>query len=271
METNTQEQSAKEITTIALYGDTKQFYAPSGYSYTIQEQNGDHDALLSNVGSSMAGDNYDNFVASIVIKTDFTTHGKLTIKEAGNLPSLDFAFIILQSRLHSLGDEIKFTFEWEAGKPIQYVDNLQQYLPDYKAHSDDELANLFMKNKLACPMYPERDKQVIEFTTLQQNKFRFSICTRNMEKKLLELAQEDLTINTKLSIRNLEQLQKDGEWIKVQSFKFIKAKEMRVIRGYLEKFDPNFNAVSEITNPKDNQKHTISFLELPDFFFPAEI
>jgi len=263
------EQTPKEITEVALYGDLKTFIGPSGHSYTIQEQNGEHDSLLSNISSTMSGDNYDMFVASIVIKTDLTTSGKIMGHDVQNIPSLDFAMIILQSRLHSLGAEIKFTYEWETGKPSRYIEDLKLYLPDFSLSAED--LELWIKaNPLSCPKYPNGNNPLVEFTTTKSNKFKFSIATRGIEKLMLGMDEGDLDINTKLKIRGLKQ-ELEGKWITVTNFQYIKAAEMRQIRGYLDKFDPTFNAVSEITNPVNKMKHTISLLELQDFFFPAEI
>ena len=60
---------------------TFEFIAPSGFSYTIREQNGEDEEILSNRADARNLMNITKFIASIVVSTDFTTSGHLLVKD----------------------------------------------------------------------------------------------------------------------------------------------------------------------------------------------
>ncbi|MFR4338542.1 MAG: hypothetical protein ACLT33_11415 [Lachnospira pectinoschiza] len=82
---------------------TFRFVAPSGYFYEIREQNGADEDILSNPVDARTLMNLTKFISAIVVKTDFTAKGKLSIEDALALPVNDRYAIIIQSRIFSLG------------------------------------------------------------------------------------------------------------------------------------------------------------------------
>lgn len=85
--------------------------------------------------------NLTKFIAAIVVTTDATPSGKLTIEDALNLPVNDRYCIIFNSRIFSLGDEVEFEYDWgkEGGK-VMYGQDLHEYLFDYsQVPSEEEL------------------------------------------------------------------------------------------------------------------------------------
>ena len=88
----------------------KTFTVPSGHSYTIREQNGGDDDILSSKVWLEKLMNITNFISAIVVSTDYTQSGKLTPEEAFTLPVLDRDVILIQSRIHSLGKDVDFEF-----------------------------------------------------------------------------------------------------------------------------------------------------------------
>lgn len=55
-----------------LEGRKLEFTVPSGYKYTIREQNGADDDILSNPVEAATLKNISRFIAAIVINTDYT-------------------------------------------------------------------------------------------------------------------------------------------------------------------------------------------------------
>lgn len=257
--------------TINLTGKTKEVVLPSGHKVTLQEQNGYHDELLSSVADATTGMGYNKFVADIVIKTDLTPSGKLTLADVNNLLQLDFATIIIASRIHSIGPELRFSFDWGNGMKKFYVENLEPYLLDYgKPVEEDPQMGSPDYFGLACPRYPNGKQREVELTLTSGKKVKYQLTTRGDELKLLEYDPEHLNINTKLRIRNL-QMEHSGNWVKVDQFRTFSSKDMREIRTSVNRNDPDFFGISEVQNPSTGERRQVSLLEVPDFFFPAEI
>ena len=142
---------------------TKEFIAPSGYSYTIREQNGEDEEILSNQADAKDLMNLIKFIASIVVKTNATASGKLLVKDVLTLPLLDKYAIIFQSRIFSIGNIITFEYDWggDTGK-VQYEQDLNDFLfEDYsQTPTQEELDN----KPDAIPYYPDpsqfRDREI---------------------------------------------------------------------------------------------------------------
>ena len=82
---------------------TFEFTTPSGHVVTIREQNGADDDILSNPADAATLMNLSKFVASIVVKSDYTQSGRLTVDQVQNMPTLDRYCILINSRIFSLG------------------------------------------------------------------------------------------------------------------------------------------------------------------------
>ena len=121
---------------------TKTFVSPSGKYYTIREQNGEDEEILSNEADAKNLMNITKFIAGIVTETDFTESGKLTIKDALDMPLLDRMAVIFQSRIFSLGDTVNFEYDWcEENDKVVYEQDLKEFLfDDYsQVPSNEEL------------------------------------------------------------------------------------------------------------------------------------
>ena len=95
-----------------LTGYNVTFTAPSGYEYTIREQNGADDDILSNPSEASTLINISRFIAGIVIDTNSTTNRKLTVEQAHMMPSLDRYAILIKSRILSNGEDLEFEYDW---------------------------------------------------------------------------------------------------------------------------------------------------------------
>lgn len=253
-----------------LLGKVKQFIAPSGYSYTIREQNGDDDDILSNPVTSKDLTNLSIFISSIVVSTDKTKNGKLTVEEAFDLPTNDRYAILFNSRIHSLGDSVEFTYDWgkaDGGK-VEYEQDLNEFLHDYQYEPTDD-DNLVKPN--AVPYYPlgKADKDILISTT-SGKRLMYDLLNGYGESLFVGLPLAERTKNKELIVRNLR-LEVNNKFEKVEKFNLFSVRDMQEIRKEVRTCDPNFTGVTEIENPITKQKVGINISDIPNFFYPGEI
>lgn len=166
---------------------TFRFVAPSGYFYEIREQNGADEDILSNPVDARTLMNLTKFISAIVVKTDFTAKGKLSVEDALALPVNDRYAIIIQSRIFSLGEEVSFEFDWgkEFGGKVMYGQDLHELLfDDYSVSPSEEEVE---KKPEAIPYYPMgkklRDHQIF---TSSGKELLFDCMTGESEKNLFK-------------------------------------------------------------------------------------
>lgn len=251
---------------------TKLFIGPSGTTYEIREQNGEDEEILSNEADVKNLMNITKFIAGIVVNTTFTESGKLTIKDALNLPLLDRMAIIFQSRIFSLGDIINFEYDWSDDKEkedkVLYEQDLKEFLfDDYsKVPSDEELE----AKPDAIPYYPDikqlKDNELILSTG---KVLRWDHLDGNGEIYLINLTPKERTRNSKLLARNLR-LQVDGNWDKVTNFRLFSVREMAEMRNEILSKDPEFLGTTDILHPDSNQVVKYPIMMAPTFFYLTE-
>lgn len=243
---------------------TFRFVAPSGYFYEIREQNGADEDILSNPVDARTLMNLTKFISAIVVKTDFTAKGKLSIEDALALPVNDRYAIIIQSRIFSLGEEVSFEFDWgkEFGGKVMYGQDLHELLfDDYSISPSEEEVE---KKPEAIPYYPMgkklRDHQIF---TSSGKELLFDCMTGESEKESIQVEQ---TRNTPLIHRNLR-LKVDDKYEKVLNFSLFSPRDMQEIRREVFAIDPIFQGNTEIENPKTGQTAKYFIFGAPDFFF----
>lgn len=248
---------------------TEEFISPSGHHFTIREQNGEDEDLISNPRDSRNLMNLTKFIAAIVVKTDFTNNGKLTTNDALNLPLLDRYFILMASRIFSIGNEIEFEYTWENGSKYSYTEDLNNYIfNDYSQMPTEEELN---DKPYAIPYYPERQEINNKVITLSSGKvISFSVLTGHSEQFMLGLPEDKKTRNVELLARNLK-LQVEGKFEVVQNFKNFSVKDMAEIRKTVQAFDPTFQGITELENPSTGEKINFPIMAAPTFFFPTEV
>lgn len=108
---------------------THEFNTQAGYKYSIREQNGADEDILSNPMDVRNLMNLTKFIQAIVVDTDFTPNRRLTVEDADRIPLNDRYCILFQSRIFSLGDEVEFEYDWgqEGGKQV-YGQSLSEML-----------------------------------------------------------------------------------------------------------------------------------------------
>lgn len=244
------------------------FTAPSGHEYTIREQNGADDDILSNAKEAATLMNLSRFIASLVLHTTATSTGKLTAEQAHKLPTLDRYCILLQSRIFSMGNIVEFSHDWgNQGGVIDYEEDLEELLFEYsKTPTPEELE----AKPNAIPYYPYRDQTKDIIVDLASGKqISFDLSTGESESYLISLPEDQRTRNSELKARNLK-LNVDGKWERVQSFHLFSLKDMAEIRKAIYAHDPVWNGLIDITNG-NGLGAQVSILGVPSFFYPEEI
>lgn len=253
---------------------TMKFVGPSGYTYEIREENGADEEVISNQAAAKDFMNITNYIAGIVVNTDFTTSGKLSPQEALDLPLLDRYVILIQSRMFSLGKEVEFSYTWPGDStPTYYTQDISELIfSNYKEPiSEVEKAS----KPFAIPRYDmaEEFKSIsykgYELTLDSGKRVKFDISTGRTERYTLLLPESSQTRNSELKARNLQVLV-DGRWEVVENFGYFTRKELSQIRSVLVNLDPLYMGLVEIENPKTGEKLDYPIFTTPNFFFPTE-
>lgn len=245
------------------------FVAPSGHSYSIREQNGEDDDILSNPLTSQNLMNLSMFMSSIIVDQNFYP-GKKTItpEEVLDLPCNDRYSILINSRIHSIGNILEFTHDWGSnlGK-VNYEVDLNDFVfnKPLSEVTDEELE----KKPEAIPFYPDY-KKTIQFS-IGEKEFEFDLITGRGEQYQIELPLEKRTANQKIKARNLR-LKVNNTFEKVSNFRMFSVKEMAVIRKTIAEYDPLFSGNTKIVHPSNPELvDYVNVLGIPGFFWQEGI
>lgn len=253
-----------------IYQRQLEFTAPSGYKYTIREQNGEDDDVLSNPSEAKTLRNISRFISSLVTHTDATPSGRLSLDDAHNLPALDRYAILFNSRIFSIGNELEFTYNWgeENGGEVGYIQDLEDFIFDYSQEPNEEM----LKEKpKAIPYYPMGKKNKdLEIITSSGKKLLYDLIDTSGESYLVNLPVDKISKNQGLIARNLR-VEIDGKYEKVLNFRIFSVRDMQEIRREVQTNDPVFEGLTEITNPITGEIREISVVAIKDFFYPGEI
>lgn len=250
------------------------FVAPSGISYTIREQNGQDEEVLTNVGAANRFMNINNFLQGIIVESSVKP-GKYTMDEILNIPLLDRQCILIQSRIFSLGNTLEFTYDWQGkdgkARKEEYELELSDYLLDYSKRDSITEEELLAKPD-AIPFYPTPIQDLnalLTFTLASGKNIRFHILNGHSELYIMTLDQNNATRNTDLFARGLE-LQVEGKWEKVSNFSLFSTKDMRELRKLVNANDPQANLNTDVEDPVTGVKDLVNIMGVPTFFFPEE-
>lgn len=264
-----------DATKLEMFGRTMKVMVPSGRVFTIREQNGNDDDVLSNPITMNDLTNIDNFLTGILITEE--VEGKetaVTLKTVTELPNNDRYFLLIQSRVFSLGNNLVFTFDWGAdnGGKVTYTEDLSKYLHDYTKPFPVKGDSDYFEYKI--PPYPANSDihSKFYFEVTSGKKFRFGLMTRQGEKWMMKLPAEELTRNSELRARNLEYLSGEGDaWVKVENFAMFSKRDLIEIKKAVTEVDPTYQFITEVENPKTGQIINHPMMTSSDFFFPVEI
>jgi len=254
-----------------VYGEVVSLITPSGCQVTIRQQNGDDDDIISNSVMSQDGTSINKFVSGIVVDTDITVSRKLSLNDVLAMKLCDKFFIILASRIFSLGNMLRFSYAWDnMNGPIEYEEDLTNYIWDYS--KEDFPFNPpdpgYFKYRIQPHKFGKDTSR--EIVLYSGKRLKYTFMNGYGEKYLLKLSPEVQSKNQELLARDL-QLMLDNKWVKVENFKHFSPKEMAEIRREVNDNDRSSELITELTNPTNGEKIPYLIVGTPDFFFPREV
>lgn len=252
-----------------LVSRTYEFVTPSGYKYLIREQNGSDEDILSNPLDVQNLMNLTKFIKAIVVDTDFTSTGVLTLEDVDRIPLNDRYCILFQSRIFSLGDEVEFDYTWDDIGKQTYGQSLSEML--FKDYSNSPSQEELQEKPHAIPYYPEIKKLTdYELVTTSGKTIKFDLLNGAGERYMITLPSDKQTRNASLIARNL-QLLVDGKWEKVTSFHLFSVKDMAEIRKAVSEYDPLFDGNTDVEHPHiPGRIDKYPIMLSPTFFFLTE-
>lgn len=268
----TDNKTPQEIAKELAYGKLLTFRLPSGYDVTIREQNGNDDDILSNNITSKDMSNFNIFIASLVVETNlpFATGGKLTSDSARKLLLRDKYYILIRSRIHSIGNELRIAYDWgKDGGEVEYTEDLNRYIWEYEKPFPVKGEEGYDKERIEPYIIPN-PYDVQEIILESGRTLRFNLFNGESELIMLKMPIEQITNNSEIKARNLQQLM-EGDWVKVESFISFRPKEMSQMKKLIRIADPSFRAMTDIENPTNGQVQVFPILSSVDFFYPEEI
>lgn len=260
----------------STFGNLAELLLPSGHAIVIREQNGNDDDVLSSFTKDDLDSNAINrFVAGIIIKNTYKwakTEGRMNDKDVLNIPLRDKYFIIMASRIFSLGDILKFDWDWKDGNNlVSYEQDLTGFLwnynKDFPFNPSDEG---YFKERIKPYSKDLTESSVRTFTLRSGKEVQYTLLNGNGENFLLKLPVEKRTVNAGLKARKLK-LNVEGTWQDVVNFSSFSPKDMADIRKDIETYDSQFDGIIQIENPNTGQVMDLPLMNIPDFFFPREV
>lgn len=252
-------------------GEKLSFQLPSGKMATIREHTAmDDDILtagLAKHGSNVMVKNFNNYVTAILTELDGKT--KVTVSDVENLPLSDKYYLILKSRIHSLGDEVMIKLTCpneECRAESEYTIDLNEY--------DQDLANPLQEYREADELRVrpiDIGEGYFEIELPSKRKVRLEYLTGKGENYVLAQSK---TGNLKASAEILSRFPKvevGGEWLEVKSLNVFSKKDSIVIKNAISAKDPQFSLSTEVKCEECGEIHTLPLILTKDFFFPEEI
>lgn len=255
--------------------------APSGHTYTIREQNGQDEEILTNSADVKNIMNITKFLQAIIVETSRKPEGKgLTVDEVLRLPVLDRYAIMFEARIFSLGKDMDFVYRWEmpdgTTEDIEFEQDLTEFLLPYEGilnsdYSEEAIENILQEKPNAIPVYPMRGQERDIIITLETGKkIKFDLLDGHAERYAVKLADNQSTRNAELIARNLH-LEVEGNFERVQNFSLFTRKEMAEMRKAVRSIDPVFTGTTELVHPRTNEVVNYPIIANPAFFFPEDM
>lgn len=258
---------------IQQHGQIKLLTCPSGFRVYIREQNGNDDGILSNVSLARESSAINTFIQDVVVWAEHgaTPDNRLTEEQVLELRLRDKYYILMESRIFSLGAILKFDYDWGGGQPpVSYEEDLSQFIWDFSSGPFPEEGSPDYPFEAIKPYNSGINVQYVETTLSSGKKVKFKYMDGYSEQFLIKLPEFKLDINSRLVARDLH-LEVDGKYMKVENFKPFKSREMAELRDLVEEVDSQFDGVIELTSPYDQTTTRQYLVRLPDFFYPREI
>lgn len=171
---------------ISLYGNIHTFFTPSGFEVAIREQNGNDDAILSNVALNRDSASVNAFIQAIVVGMSHIS-GLPEPEDILNLRLGDKYCILIQSRIFSIGNILTFTYEWVPGlPPTTYEEDLSCFIWDYRKPIPVPGEPDYFVDRIK-PYPSGLDNIYVSFTTRAGKELRYKYLDGHGEQYLLKL------------------------------------------------------------------------------------
>lgn len=237
------------------YTDVK---LPSGKLVRIRETNGNDDDILSQVSENKTLMAPLNFLAGIIVSEEIKP------EDLKKWKIRDKYYLILKSRIFSLGSEMRFNHTFADGLSVELVEDLARFDWDLTQGNPPAKGEKGYKPEVIQP-YIGGDSPG-EFTLNSGKVVKYDFLTVEGEMANMGRTEDDMSINDRLRLRNFK-LKVDGVFQPIEVFGMFTARDMREIRTHLDKNDPEFSLLVEA---KANGKlEYVSLFQIPDFFFPV--
>ena len=254
-----------------LYGEVQTLITPSGFEVSLRMQNGNDDDILSNADGVMDGTSSNRFIAGIIVDTDITTNRKFNLDTARDLKLCDKYFIMIASRIFSIGQILKFSYHWpDLPAPTDYEEDLGDYIWDYKDISEfpKKGEEGYLKYRIAP--HPFGKESMRQANTASGKVYRYKFMNGHGERFLMNLPSDRQSVNAELLARGLETKMGEG-FVPVQNFATFSPMDMMDIRKDVSTHDESINLITELKHPKTGAIMEYPIIGTSDFFFPREI
>lgn len=241
---------------------------PSGFAVTIREQNGNDDDILSNVANATTGVSFAKFLAEIIIKDHRTGH-RINFEKILDWKVNDLYYLILASRVHSLGAEVEFRVLCSTPtckRTTRFEEDLTHFLSDFSRTNPKEGEDGYFKYR-AIPYPHGADVDVIKELSTGK-KIKFNYLTVIGENEYLKSNAETLSTNKQLLVRNIALGTEGNQWIPLANFGIFSPREMMEIRTAVKNEDIEWEPIMECICPHCKLQQNISVVQQPDFFYP---
>lgn len=245
---------------------------PTGKRITVREVNGEDEEILSRIKDNITGEAATNYLTGLILKDEDT--GKApTIQDVKDWPIGDKYYAIFKVRLINHGNELKFPHvctnpNCPSQETGQHAQDYEQDLSEF----DGDLSNpqYTPSNNQSVKKYPKGQEKTIELEIEGGRRMRFSLFDSNIEQKKKAIITENITKNTFLVTRNLEEF-RNGEWHRVTSFASYSSRQMASIRKEVNKYDIIFDPKVSFSCTVCNTPYEYSLFDIPSFFWPEEL
>ena len=239
----------------------EEYVAPSGGRFVLREQTGDDDEKLNAAHNEVSLVN--TYVANVIVEGP---GGKAMDSEAVKKLRLgDKYFLVIASRILSLGDKLYFEYEWEIDRPaIEYEEDLNQFIWDYSKEFPEKGHPKYFSQRIRP--YPK--DEFIELT-IGDMKIRMDYLDGHGEDYLMKLPPNNRTVNQELIARNIRFFK--GDWKVIKSFASFTARNMIAIRNKAHEMDPAIEGLTSVSNPYSGEQQRLPLLGIKDFFYPVKI
>ena len=242
--------------------EKQKYLTPSGLTFVLREQTGADDDVIN--GAMDEATMVNTYLANVI--EEGPDGKRMDAEGVKKLRLGDKYFLVLASRILSLGPTLWFKYTWrEDQPPVEYQEDLNRYIWDYTKPFPKFGDPDYFDQRI--PPYPEGDFISVE---IGGHKLRMDYVDGYGEAYMLGLPANKRTVNQELIARNFR-IFKDGEWKRVVNFGSFSAKAMVQIRNLVHDFDPPNEGLMTLTNPETLEIIKVPILGVKDFFFPVKI